>query len=476
MPGDCSPGIPALKYRSGGNWFMTIIDQMDKWLALTAALINGLFILLILTRTSRTTVYVTFLFNCLTAAIWTFCDFMVLQTMHTMQTRYQSPWFYFSLVGTGMAPAVMLHFICSLAGFPLKRRLLLAGYVLCLPLTISSPLALKYPKVQDFVEGDVWNALYLAMLFASFAASNFVLGRAINGAASKGEKSRFRYVLIAVWIACFACSTDLLQSNHIPLRIPPLGHLGTVIYTSVLAAGVYKHRDAYDLLVEMRTKLDMLNEMTAGIAHELRTPLSSIKGAAHLLNEKPGSLTGEKSREYLNLISDEIERLDGMLTNYRGLIRPIKIEKEDVCINNLIEKTVTLMKMSENAPRIELDLSQGVPLCKADPQTLRQVFINLIRNSYDACGSDGSLRIHTEHIHSSIRITFSDTGNGVPPEILPRIFEPFVSTKANGMGLGLAISKRLVNLNGGEITAESDNRGARFIIHFPAGDGLNPPA
>jgi signal transduction histidine kinase len=146
-----------------------------------------------------------------------------------------------------------------------------------------------------------------------------------------------------------------------------------------------------------------------------------------------------------------------------------------VHINNVIEKTVALMRMTENAPRIELSLSPDVPLCKSDPQTLRQIFINLIKNSHEACGSDGSLHITTEHIPPSIRITFSDSGKGLPPEILARIFEPFVSTKAAGMGLGLAICRRLVDLNGGTIEAENDQAGARFIIHLPAGDGLHPP-
>jgi signal transduction histidine kinase len=445
---------------------MAFAHHIDIYIALIAAVINGLFILLILTRTSLAEVYVAFLLNCLTAVIWTFGDFMVLSTGNRF-------WFYFSLIGTGMVPAVMFHFICALAGRANTRRCIAAGYILCLPLTLSSPLALRHSGIRAFVDGPVWNVLFLILFFSSFIASVLILRRAIRGAKSKDDKSRFRYVLVAVWIACFAGGTDLLQIFKLP--IPPLGHLGTVIYTSVLAAGVFKHRVAYDLLVEMRTKLDMLNELAAGIAHELRNPLSSIKGAANLLYERSGSLTAEKSREYLNLISDEIDRLDGMLTNYRGLIRPIKVEREDVHINHVIEKTVALMRMNENAPRIELNLSSEVPLCKSDPQTLRQVFINLIKNAHEACGSEGTLHIATEYAHPSIRVIFKDSGKGLPPEILPRIFEPFVSTKTNGMGLGLAICRRLIDLNGGTIEAINDNGGARFTIHLPTGDGSLPP-
>jgi signal transduction histidine kinase len=446
---------------------MAFAHHIDIYFALAAAVINGLFILLVLTRTSLAAVYVTFLLNCLAAAIWTFGDFMVSATGNQF-------WFYFSLIGTGMAPAVLLHFISTMAGLTNNRRWIITVYILCLPFALSSPLALWHSGIRAFVDGSIWNVLFLILLFSSFTASILILKKAIQGAKSKSDKSRFRYVLVAVWIACFSGATDLLQVFNVPIL--PLGHIGTVIYTSVLAAGVYKHRIAYDLLIEMRTKLDMLNELAAGIAHELRNPLSSIKGAANLLQEKSGRLTAEKSMEYLNLISEEIERLDGMLTNYRGLTRPIKIEIEYVHINNVIEKTVALMRMNENAPRIELSLSPEVPLCKSDPQTLRQVFINLIKNAQEACGSEGALYIATEHAPPSIRITFRDSGKGVPPEILPRIFEPFVSTKANGMGLGLAICRRLIDLNEGTIEAANDSGGACFTIHLPAEDRFCPPS
>jgi signal transduction histidine kinase len=458
---------------------MPILDQIDTGLALTAALINGIFILLILTRTSRSAVHVTFLFNCLTAVIWTFGDFMVSATGHQLYPE-ASNWHYLSLIGTGMVPAVMYHFISALAGITNNRRWIVANYILCIPFTLSGPLALIHKHIKNFVDGDIWNVLFMMLLLASLIASTFILRAAIRGAKSESVKSRFHYVLLAAWIACLAGGTDLLHPQK-PGKllsqnssIPKLGHVGAVIYTSVLAASVFKHREDYDLLAEMRTKLDMLNELSAGIAHELRNPLSSIKGATHLLHEKAGSLTAEKSREYLNLISEETERLDGMLTNYRGLIRPTMVEKEDVCINSVIEKTVALMQMNENAPRIELSLAPELPLCKADPQTLRQVFINLINNAYEACGNEGALCITTEHIHPLIRITFSDSGKGLPPEIFSRLFEPFVSTKPNGMGLGLAICRRLIDLNGGCIEAENAHAGARFIIHLPAENKLPP--
>jgi signal transduction histidine kinase len=453
---------------------MEIINQaatlhgIDNCLALTAALINGLFVILILTRTSRATVYVTFLFNCLATVIWTFSDFMDGGAKNTS-------WFYFSLIGTGFIPALMFHFTCALTGSTNVRGWIWASYILCVPLALTSLLAPWNSGIRHIVDGRVWDALFVVSLSAFYLAGMAILARAIKRAKSKSEAGRLRYVLVAVSIGCVFGIINVLW-EYKPLDLgSPLGHLGTVIYSSILAISVFRHRAAYDLVAGMRTKLDMINELAAGIAHELRNPLSSIKGAASLLGEKYGKSSVEESKEYLNMISEEVEHLDAILTNYRGLIKPAKVEREPVFVNSIIERTVALVRMNGDGLRIELSLSPDVPFCRSDPQTLRQVFINLIKNAKEACGPESVLRITTEHVSPSVRITFSDTGKGISPEILPHLFEPFVSTKANGMGLGLAICRRLIDLNEGTIEAANDAGGARFTIHLPA-EGRIPRA
>jgi signal transduction histidine kinase len=288
------------------------------------------------------------------------------------------------------------------------------------------------------------------------------------------EASRLRYILIAAFIACLLGITELLPTLKVPA--PRLGHFGSVLYSSILAIGLFKHRTAYDILAEMRVKLDMLNELSSGIAHELRNPLSSILGAASLLRNKSEELRDEKSREYLDLISEEVGRLEGILKNYSALIRPMRIEREPIPINQVIQKTVALMQLNAEVPRMQLELAREIPLCRCDPQTMQQVFINLIKNAYEACGASGLIHIETEFIRQFVRITFRDSGKGIPPAILPRVFEPFVSTKTNGMGLGLAICRRLVDLNGGTIEATNENIGACFIIHLPAAETVLPAA
>ncbi len=253
-----------------------------------------------------------------------------------------------------------------------------------------------HAPTRAFVDGPIWNVLFILILFPLFAASIVMLVQGIRKAASTGEANRLRYILVAAVIACFSGMTDLLQIFAVP--IPSLGHLGSLVYSAVLAIGVFKHRAAYDLLAGMRSKLDMMNDLSAGIAHELKNPLSSIRGAAGLLSAKLGVMAPEEAREYLSLISEEVERLNGILDNYGCLVRPAKIEREPVSINRLIEKVVMLMQAGDGTPRMELGLSPGAPMCMADASTIRQVFVNLIKSAAEACGPAGTIRIKTEQL------------------------------------------------------------------------------
>jgi signal transduction histidine kinase len=118
--------------------------------------------------------------------------------------------------------------------------------------------------------------------------------------------------------------------------------------------------------------------------------------------------------------------------------------------------------------KIQLDLSEDVQMVKADAVSMKQVFLNLIKNAADACGSNGKLLIKTEYNPPWVKINFSDNGTGILPELMNRIFEPFFTTKTKGMGMGLAISQRIIQSHGGRI--EVNNilpKGTQFSILLP---------
>src|SRR4030042_6996631 len=234
------------------------ILTIDAYLALFVVLINIVFAILILVRTSRLTLYIIFLFVCLSNMLWNFGDFVFFFT----QERF---WFYLSLIGSGMLPALMFHFINTLVLAERKRATwILTAYILAGFLSFSSPFALFHPGTKQFVDSVYWNILYLVFLGPFIFAGMVILIATFNRTKSEEEKSRLRYILIATIIAVITGLTDLVQLLRI--SIPPFGHLGCLVYSYILAIGVFKHRKTYDVFAQMRMKLDALSEMAADIA------------------------------------------------------------------------------------------------------------------------------------------------------------------------------------------------------------------
>ena len=288
----------------------------------------------------------------------------------------------------------------------------------------------------------------------------------IAGLKPERKKARLRYILVAFIIAVVTGITDLVQALNIP--VPPLGHLGCVIYSSILAIGVFKHRTAYDILAQMQEKLESLGEMAAGIAHEIRNPLTSIKGASDLLWGELKGLDLPRAREYHDIIREEIDRLNHILLNFQYFTRPLKIEKELIPVNEIIRKTVRLAETGPANITIKQELSGNSPKVKADASLLKQVFLNLIKNAEEACGLEGEMVIKTEILPPWFRISFSDNGPGISAENLNRIFEPFFTTKSAGMGMGLAICRRIMLAHGGELDVKNRlPKGAEFTILLP---------
>ncbi len=249
------------------------ISTIDAYLALLVVLINLVFAIFILARTSRATLYLIFFFICFSNIAWNFGDAINYFSGNQF-------WFYLSLIGSGMLPALMFHFINVLVR-PERRSnaWVIMAYVFSGFLAFSSPLALFHPETKQFVDSVYWNILYLVLLGPFMFAGFTILIRTFNRIRSEDEKSRLRYILIAMIIGVLTGITDLVQSFEIP--IPPLGHLGCFVYSCILAVGVFKHRKAYDIFVQMRMKLEALSETAERALREreekYRTILHSLE-------------------------------------------------------------------------------------------------------------------------------------------------------------------------------------------------------
>ena len=220
-------------------------------------------------------------------------------------------------------------------------------------------------------------------------------------------------------------------------------------------------------------KLAALGEVSAGLAHEIRNPLSAILSGISLLESGRRS---EAEREHIiKLIKREAGRLNSSLTDFLLFARPQKPKKVRIEMNGLIREIVRLIgEDPEIRGQVEIGLElEDLPLMWFDDDQLRQLIWNVALNALQAMGGKGKLIFRTRmEDDNSWRLEIEDTGPGIPPEIQNRVFDPFFSTKKEGTGLGLSIVRRIVNAHGGAIDFEcKDAKGCKFIVIVPVAEG-----
>jgi signal transduction histidine kinase len=213
-------------------------------------------------------------------------------------------------------------------------------------------------------------------------------------------------------------------------------------------------------------KLASLGRLTAGIAHEIGNPLTSVFSFLQILREIE---TDGFKTESLDTIIFHINRIADIVKQLSGLSKPSLVEFKEVQINDVIESSLSLMQYDKRARAISIvrELSP-LPTTVTDVNQLSQVFVNLILNAADAMPDGGTLTIRSGQTEGSIEVQVKDTGTGISPEDLPRVFDPFFTTKEKGTGLGLSVSYGIIKGLGGIITVESEpGRGTTFTVSVP---------
>jgi len=227
-----------------------------------------------------------------------------------------------------------------------------------------------------------------------------------------------------------------------------------------------------------RDRLAALGQMAAGLAHEIRNPLGSIKGAAQYLLPVEGQMPDKSMRQFLDIIVEEVDRLNRIVSQFLDYARPYRGDQNPLDLNDVVRKTINLIEKERGGARVEIamDLQEGLPPVRADAQQLRQVFLNLSLNAFDAMPQGGHLHVSTSLRRSTRRgaaaafleIRFRDDGVGIPPADLRNLFIPFFTTKEKGTGLGLAISQRIIENHGGTIEVRSQPAsGSTFTVLLP---------
>jgi len=233
-------------------------------------------------------------------------------------------------------------------------------------------------------------------------------------------------------------------------------------------------------------RLAALGQLSAGLAHEIRNPLGVIKGSAEMLTQKLGE-SNPLATELAGYISTETNRLSALVTRFLDFARPLHADLTPADITAVLDRALNdVAQFWKGAPvRAEKDYGADLPLVPLDESLCEQAFVNIVQNAYDAMGaSGGTLRVLVRKSRASnrdggsldgVEVRIEDTGPGVPPELREQIFNPFVTTKKAGVGLGLSIVSKIIDGHQGTIRIESaDNsaaaqgQGARFVIFFPA--------
>jgi PAS domain S-box-containing protein len=230
-------------------------------------------------------------------------------------------------------------------------------------------------------------------------------------------------------------------------------------------------REAQDKLLQ-QAKLVGLGEMATEVAHEIRNPLVSIGGFARKLSEHAGE--DNRLKRYGDIIVKEVLKLEHTLLNILSLPKDIPPSFDKVDLNSIIRDTLNLVEDDLMPRGIEMDIhiDESLPTIEADGTQLRQVFLNLFYNAIQAMKNGGRLGVaaSTEELSGTryVKVVVSDTGEGVPAEIIGEIFKPFFTTKSSGTGLGLAITHKIVTSHGGNIDiVNRPEGGASFIVEIP---------
>ncbi|MCP4695290.1 MAG: PAS domain S-box protein [Gammaproteobacteria bacterium] len=225
-------------------------------------------------------------------------------------------------------------------------------------------------------------------------------------------------------------------------------------------------RDAQEKLVRQE-KLAFLGQLAGGVGHELRNPLGVISNAIYYLKMKHFD-ANETTREYLEIISTEVRNSEKIVADLLNFARIQTPEKKEVDLSELIGQ---VLQKQEPPDRVSLHTEglSGLPPVFVDPRQIKQVLINVLNNAYQAMPEGGEVTISTQAEQSSVAISITDTGPGIPEDTIRKIFEPLFTTKARGIGLGLAISRNLLEGNRGSIAVNNPpGEGAAFTINLPA--------
>jgi PAS domain S-box-containing protein len=244
---------------------------------------------------------------------------------------------------------------------------------------------------------------------------------------------------------------------------------GAVAGASVIARDMSLRRDL-ERRLRQTEELAAVATLVTGIAHDIGTPMNVILGYTDLLAR---SLHGEKERERIRIIKEQVERVTHLIQTLMNFARPHEETPRQVRVEDVAERTLGLIAETARKRGVAIERSFGTTApIRAQPERLERALLDLFVNACDAMGQGGVLRVTTRAVADGVEIRVEDTGTGIAPDALERIFEPFYTTKprGKGTGLGLLVTRGIVMEHGGTIDVRSElGKGTAFVIRLPGG-------
>jgi len=257
---------------------------------------------------------------------------------------------------------------------------------------------------------------------------------------------------------------QLLVKLSVALLLALIAALAVLVYRGMIAPLRFKLTES-QAIIARQEKLASLGVLAAGVAHEIRNPLTAIKFRLYSLRK---SLPGADNEDAL-VIDNEISRLERIVKDFLQFARPSEPELVAVPPQRILQEVHDLLKPQLEKSAIDLQLEPSeAAWVQADTQQIKEVLINLIQNAADSIGRKGVITLRAHDENGSTILEVADTGKGIPAEVQNRLFDPFFTTKEGGTGLGLPIAARIVEKHGGDLRYQTQlNRGTTFAVVLP---------
>ena len=296
----------------------------------------------------------------------------------------------------------------------------------------------------------------------------------------RGRESTLQGVYTAALVAALTllpaglAGPPIARPYHVALAAWSILFTLFLMYVSAGALG-----DAYQRIGETlaRTREDVLDAASARaqnlecigakVAHELKNPLSAVKGLVQLLAR---GATDARSRERLEVVAGEVSRMETILRDYLSFARPLSdLHKERVDVGAVADDVIAILEARADAAGVSLTRTGGPAVVEADPHRLKQALLNLIANALEATGREGAVEVAVNGREGAATVRVRDTGIGLSPEDLARLGTPFFTKREGGTGLGVVLARAVIRQHGGELGFESElGRGTVATVRLPA--------